>query len=458
MAEGGLKQPGNFFLSDKSENPSDASRSWTAWLQQYDFYMLATEKNKKAEEIQIATLLTILGSQGQELFRNFDLTNEDRKKIAKVKEAFTNHFSPRVKEEFERYKFYSRVQKPGETFESLLTSIQALIATCNFHADEKDKALRDRIVIGITSDVVREELLNEDGELTLKRCIQVCQRSEATKSYLSQMSEPLKVNELSQKGQKQHINTNSNHHTPKNGQQRRQAQQVNRSSNNNMIKNCKYCGSNHPRRQCPAFGKICMGCSGKNHFEKVCKSKGKKPVSHASEVTFADEVTCPDDVCYAATSTSPKSAKEWFITVTCDTRQLKIKVDTGASCNVMPKSVYDTLPTKPALRKHEQRLLSYSGHNLPVNGKASLLFERDNDFSVHEFIIVDSGTISLLGLPSSIAMGLVNPIGSVNIASEYPRVFEGLGKLNTKHVLRLKEQAKPVIQSPRRQRRTKLHN
>jgi hypothetical protein len=47
-------------------------------------------------------------------------------------------------------------------------------------------------------------------------------------------------------------------------------------------------------------------------------------------------------------------------------------------------------------------------------------------------------------------MGIVNPVGLVSVAAEYPNVFKGLGKLSTKHVLRLKEGAKPVVQSPRR--------
>ena len=124
-------------------NPSDTSRTWTAWIEQFDFYMAATEKHKKDESIQVATLLTILGAQGQELFRTFDLSADDKKKIAPVKEAFRKYFSPKVKEEFERYKFYSRMQHIDESFDQFLSSLRNLITTCNFHADEKEKALRE---------------------------------------------------------------------------------------------------------------------------------------------------------------------------------------------------------------------------------------------------------------------------------------------------------------------------
>jgi len=51
--------------------------------------MLATEQNSKPEEVQVATLLTILGAQEQELFRTFNLSEENKKKIAEVKGAFS---------------------------------------------------------------------------------------------------------------------------------------------------------------------------------------------------------------------------------------------------------------------------------------------------------------------------------------------------------------------------------
>ncbi|KAF6036946.1 hypothetical protein EB796_004746 [Bugula neritina] len=145
MAEGGaLRPPSNFLLANSSQNPSDASRNWLAWLKQFDFYMLSTEKNSKPEEVQVATLLTILGAQGHELFRTFGLSEE---KIAEVKGAFSKYFAPKIKEEFERYKFYSRVKQTGEPFDKFLSSLRNLVATCNFHAEERYKALRDRITL-----------------------------------------------------------------------------------------------------------------------------------------------------------------------------------------------------------------------------------------------------------------------------------------------------------------------
>jgi len=66
-------------------------------------------------------LLTILGAQGQELLRTFDLSEGNKKKIAEVKGAFSRYFAPKIKEEFERYKFYSKLQQTGKPFDKFLS-------------------------------------------------------------------------------------------------------------------------------------------------------------------------------------------------------------------------------------------------------------------------------------------------------------------------------------------------
>ena len=35
---------------------------------------------------------------------------------------------------------------------------------------------------------------------------------------------------------------------------------------------CRYCGSSHPPRRCPAYGMMCGECSQVNHFSAVCRA------------------------------------------------------------------------------------------------------------------------------------------------------------------------------------------
>ena len=38
------------------------------------------------------------------------------------------------------------------------------------------------------------------------------------------------------------------------------------------IGTCRYCGSRHPPRRCPAYGMMCGECSWVNHFNTVCRA------------------------------------------------------------------------------------------------------------------------------------------------------------------------------------------
>ena len=77
--------------------------------------------------------------------------------------------------------------------ESLIEMVRQLQITSFYKTREDNhQSLRDRnrIVIGIYSEEVREELLNVEGDLDLTKCISISHRAEATKSYRHQMAEP----------------------------------------------------------------------------------------------------------------------------------------------------------------------------------------------------------------------------------------------------------------------------
>lgn len=70
-----------------------------------------------------------------------------------------------------------------------------------------------------------------------------------------------------------------------------------------------------------------------------------------------------------------------------------------------------------------------------------------------DFVVVDApDSTTLLGLEACRTLGLVQVTHAITdgVAAEYGDVFEGLGRLPSKHALCLKDDAKPVVQSARR--------
>ena len=184
--DNGLRPPAPFSTAAPGSNPSDVARNWDDWLDEFDTFMVASEKNEKDEVIQVAILINLLGREGKEVFRNLPLTNDEKKKIKAVKDAFGNHFRPRKNEVFERYRFHGRTQGCSESFETFLTALKTMSTTCNFSNDEVGKAIRDRIVIGIRNEDLRRRLLDVD-DLELDKAVQMCQRQEVTQQYAEGM-------------------------------------------------------------------------------------------------------------------------------------------------------------------------------------------------------------------------------------------------------------------------------
>ena len=70
--------------------------------------------------------------------------------------------------------------------------------TCEF-LTLKDILIKDRIVLGIISQRVRERLLRED-DLTLQKAMQICQAAEATERQLNKQDTEVTVNYSRGKG------------------------------------------------------------------------------------------------------------------------------------------------------------------------------------------------------------------------------------------------------------------
>ena len=52
---------------------------------------------------------------------------------------------------------------------------------------------------------------------------------------------------------------------------------------------CRYYGSTHPPRQCPAYGKMCMECSKVGHFCRVCRSKKTRAVNELGQEIIQED-------------------------------------------------------------------------------------------------------------------------------------------------------------------------
>ena len=74
---------------------------------------------------------------------------------------------------FEKYKFYSRMQESGESYDHYQTALRQLVERCKFESITPNQILRDKLVFGIHDLKVRERLLREKN-LSLEKTDEIC--------------------------------------------------------------------------------------------------------------------------------------------------------------------------------------------------------------------------------------------------------------------------------------------
>jgi hypothetical protein len=85
-----------------------------------------------------------------------------------------------------------------------------------------------------------------------------------------------------------------------------------------------------------------------------------------------------------------KSAKDEEIVTLVINNQLPVcsKLDRGAQANIIPKSIFDQLNSKPKFHPTSQRLTSYCGSKIPVVGICDLpCSHKSRKVVTHKFYI-----------------------------------------------------------------------
>ena len=113
--------------------------------------------------MQVGTLTLALGHDALDLLNSLLYgSEEDKEDPAKVLELMEKRCMGRKNVIYERYQFWSRKQEAGETFNAFLASLRTFSRTWDFGTQEKvAEEIRDQIVVGVASDVLRAKLLQK---------------------------------------------------------------------------------------------------------------------------------------------------------------------------------------------------------------------------------------------------------------------------------------------------------
>ena len=418
-------------------NDGSVASNWRTWVAAWRNYTLATKLDKEEEARQVATLLAVIGKEANKVFRTFTFSSpDDATKIEPVLRKFEEFCIPRENTIYERYLFFTRDQRESETIDQYLTELRQIAGNCDFESITPDQLLRDRLVTGARNTKVRENLLKEK-KLTLEKAVDIARAAESTAAQMKVMSSESGVFAVKEqeKGQSEGVPVVTE----------------------GRIKDCRFCGRSHERRNCPAFGQICAYCKKKNHFVAKCPAKSK--------------VSAVQERFYLSVAGVSGGGREMVtLTVFKDDRsatgyEIPFVMDTGAECNLLPVDVYKQVSGDQHLNflyaRGKSALILANGEEHPIEGKATLFASRKGrKHQIEVNVVKGVGYEPILSKQMMLDMNLIqildsDHLGVVKIDSdplldEYADVFEGLGKLAGQYKITVDETIKPVVHPPRR--------
>ena len=433
--------------------------NWKSFRREWKFYELAAGIHKKQEEVRVASLLNVIGKEGMDMYDTSQWANaSDALKIDKVLEKFEERCVPARNETYERYVFFKREQLSSESLDNYITALMKLSESCGFGA-LRESLVRDRLILGVKDDRVREKLLGK-RDLDLDKAIETIKASQVTHERATEISEESSG----------HEDINRVSHKPPFKNKRRKTPPPKLPSPNKgppKLKECLFCGGKHAleRKLCPASGQKCKKCGKQGHFAVKCHGNSEGAKVHMVEEEFYIHSFGGQDQALVSLTVN-------------DSASVTFQIDTGSTANILPLQDYIRATNDHSKAKIVPKDITLVMHDL--SRRKALGFARmkvEHNGSKHElnFVIVDQKVTPLLGLQSSKGMGLIkimvssadtpinnvieapkqDPVVSENVTNDsvlspFVDVFQGIGCLPGEYNIQLSKDVHPVVHPPRR--------
>ena len=442
--------------------------AWKKFKQLVDLMFNGPLKSK-TEDVKVNYFLIWIGEKGRDICNTFtDITDLNRNKLKTYYDNVEQYVQPKTNIVFSRYKFNNRIQEIAETFDSFVTDLKLLVQECNYQ--EPDEMVRDKIVFSINSPAIREKLIIEGSDLTLDGAVEIAHCHELSKS------------QMRTKSAFEHENPpTSQVHSVK------------------FYKDCYFCGRDHNKGECPAYGSTCKKCKGKNHWAKQCEVVLKHQQSRKNHQRKRSRSLwrrrdiknkpvhklAEDDTELAIFTVGQEKTTQLKVKLNLKNskKHLVAQVDTGAGTNVLPSRCFKQIYPQYILANGKpdtsstvlypqalSKLTAYDGKEITHYGTTEIICSvNGTDYTPLQFYVCESDGPIILGLEDSCRLELINinksatevtvcvvnksqgPIkNKTDLIAKYPKAFESLGKFPNKATLHLKEDHTPVVQSPRR--------
>jgi RNase H-like domain found in reverse transcriptase/Reverse transcriptase (RNA-dependent DNA polymerase)/Integrase core domain/Integrase zinc binding domain len=396
-------------------------KKWAKWLKNFRWWAIAVKFDELPPEEKTAIFMTTIGTEIDEIYESFNLSDEEENDMEIVVKKFAEYFTPPSNLDYEMFLFDSLKQHPDEKANEFIARIKNQVDKCELGA-LRDRFIKHRIISGTKDKDLQKRLLTSK-DLDLAAAEKMCRLTETAAAQLKKMNmedKPTIVDAVRDPA--------ATEAKPKEY-------------------DCKRCGTRHIFRNCPAFKKRCEKCNRMGHVAAVCRSRVKVAAitndresfeEDNSDCEFLHVITEPSLNVETVvdkksgrqavnwerpTSTKIKDEDDWKEPIQIGGEKILFKLDTGAQCNVISSQLCHRLRL-PITKCPTKNIISYSEHRISVVGQVTtkcLVRGIQHELS---FRVVEENFPPILGRKSCASTKLIERVQSVE-----DDVFSGLGCL-----------------------------
>jgi hypothetical protein len=301
------------------------------------------------EGLKRATFLSTIGGAGYKLLRSLVGSEVKSRNFDDLVKVLQDHVRPQANMIAQRFHFFKRDRKTGESMNEYVAELRHLSEHCVF-GDQLNDYLHDRFVCGLNSQAIQQKLLSAK-DLKLDSALDIARSCEAASrdSKLIGAAMPSGSHEVHAVG----------------GVHNAECEEVHRlghfsnHAKSNSTRECYRCGKpDHLANECPYKGYNCRKCGKVGHMKKTCRSakdaRSTKPKTaevrqvcicqHAAGGQAAEDENVQEDAWdpLGLYSLDRQFAVDPVVVeIQLNGKSGRMEVDTGAAVSVMSVSCYN---------------------------------------------------------------------------------------------------------------------
>ena len=387
------------------------------WRLLWDDYVVLTHLDDFSHTERLAIFRRALDQDVRDVLDQLGLEHSDDTDVTikQYLDALEHYFQEKRDLGREREAFERRIQEAGETFDHFLIALRNLGKDADLCHHCFDQRIADRIRVGLHDDEIRRRLMAIRPYPEIEEVIAFCRREEVGRKFAVAQSHVMKVNQQ-----------RPDHTLPM-----RRSRSRSQKRNAQGPERCTKCGYHKHRRDqtCPAIGKVCNKCKGKNHFaSECCRNKSPTQQQHTANRNNSLEPVgfiAGTQVSNIVANSGVEPTPPMHVTVkSMDGTVLKENVlsipDSGSPTNIMSEAVFKSLAIPMRILKPtKQDLCSCEREQLQLIGEFKAMIQI-NERETQTLIKVSKNTTGfLLGWRTMQKLGILhdefpNPVYSIS--------------------------------------------